>query len=211
MEQTNGIRGMIDRRLLITLLGLLVGLLLDGPTAFAQQGPTASARQVVIDHEYEYKAAYLYHFAGLCTWPQDEEGTSIVVGVLGPNRFGRQLERIRRQSANSRRPIETLTFPDVSELEACDILFVSGRQEDAQANTQLAQVMERLNNQATLVFTEVNDREFFRQGVAVNFYIENNRLKLLINLQAAKDADIEISERLQKLPSVTVRGQEAGD
>jgi hypothetical protein len=194
---------MIDRRLLITLLGLLVGPLLGGRMTVAQQ--------VVIDHEYEYKAAYLYHFAGLCTWPQDEEDTSIVVGVLGPNRFGRQLERIRRQSANLPRPIETLTFPDVSELDACDILFVSGKQEDAQAQLRLAQVMERLKNQATLVFTEVEDREFLRHGVAVNFYIENNRLKLLINLQAAEDAGITIPERLRKLPSVTVRRQEADD
>ncbi len=194
---------MIDRRRLITLLGLLVGPLLDGQMALAQQ--------VVIDHEYEYKAAYLYHFAGRCTWPPDEENTPIVVGVLGPNRFGRQLQRIERQSENLPRRIETRVFPDISDLEACHILFVSGKQGGAQAEQRLTSVLERTGNQATLVFTEVENRDFAKQGVAVNFYIENNRLKLLINLQAAQAAGVTIPERLQRLPSVTIHRQEADD
>lgn len=200
MEKTNGIRGMIDRRLLITLLGLLVAQLLGGPMALAQP--------IVIDHEYEYKAAYLYHFAGLCTWPRDEENGPIVVGVLGPNRFGRQLQRIERQSQNR---IRTLVFQDISELEACDILFVSGNQGGAQAEQRLAPVLERTGNQATLVFTEVRNRDFARQGVAVNFYIENNRLKLLVNLQTAKTAGVKIPVKLQGLPSVTIHRHETDD
>lgn len=190
---------MIDRRRFITLIGLLAGPLLGGPMAVAQP--------IVIDHEYEYKAAYLYHFASLC-WP-DEENESIVVGVLGPDRFGRQLERIQRQSENLPRPIETRVFPDVNALEACHILFISGKRGGAQAEQRLAPVLERLEDQATLVFTEVEDRAFVRRGVAVNFYIENNRLKLLLNLQAARDAGIQIPKRLQNLPSVTVRRQES--
>jgi hypothetical protein len=204
MEKTNGIRGMIDRRILMTLLGLLAGPFLGGRMATAQP--------IVIDHEYEYKAAYLYHFAGLCTWPRDEENGPIVVGVLGPNRFGRQLQRIEKQSENLPRRIETRVFRDISELEACHILFVSGKQGGAQAEQRLTPVLERTGNQATLVFTEVENRDFAKQGVAVNFYIENNRLKLLINLQAAKTAGVKIPERLQKLQSVrTVPRQGADD
>ena len=191
---------MIDRRLLITLLGLLVAQLLGGPMAVAQP--------IVIDHEYEYKAAYLYHFALLCTWPRDEEDGPIVVGVLGPDRFGRQLQRIERQSGNR---IRTQPFPDISDLEACHILFVSGTQGGAQAEQRLAPVLERTGNQATLVFTEVRNPDFTRQGVALNFYIENNRLKLLINLQAAQAAGVTIPERLRNLPSVTIHRHETDD
>jgi hypothetical protein len=190
MKKTKEIRGMIDRRRFMTLLGLLAGPLLGGPAAVAQP--------IVIDHEYEYKAAYLYHFALLCTWPPAEENDPIVVGVLGPDRFGRQLQRIERQSENR---VVTRVFGSIDQYEPCHILFVSG---GPGGTERLQQALENTARQATLVFTEVEDGNFARDGVAVNFYIENNRLKLRINLDAADAAGVTIPERLQRLNNVTI-------
>ena len=193
---------MTNRRRFLMLLGLLAGPLGGGLLANAQQRPP-----IVIDHEYEYKAAYLYHFARLCTWPVQQD-TPVVVGVLGPNRFGRQLDRIRRQSERLDRQIATRTFAeipeDLGELRACDILFVSiGRGWEE----RLRGALSALENSATLVFTEVDDPRVARvprDGVAVNFFIDNNLLKLLLNLDAVAVTEVSVPEELQNLRSVTV-------
>jgi hypothetical protein len=203
MTMTDGIRGMIDKRRLMTLLCLLAGHFVGGAMAVAQP--------VVIDHEYEYKAAYLYHFAGLCEWPDGETGP-IVVGVLGPNRFGRQLQRIEKQSENLPRPIDTQVFGDIGQYKSCQILFIAGSKWDAQAEQRMQQILKKTKDQATLIFTEVDDPEFIRAGVSVNFYIDDNRLRLLINRKAAKEAGVVIPDRLLKLKSAsTVPPLEADD
>jgi len=190
MNKTTETREMIVRRRLILLLALLAGPSLVGPQADAQP--------IVIDHEYEYKAAYLYHFALLCDWPRREDDSPIVVGVFGPDRFGRQLRRIENQSNNR---IVTRVFGDIDQYEACNILFISGGTGEME---RLREALEKTAGQSTLVFTEVENRDFTRDGVAVNFYIENNRLRLRLNLAAARAADVTIPERLRNLPSVTI-------
>jgi hypothetical protein len=189
---------MIDKRLVIALLFVLAGRFIGGPTAAAQP--------VVIDHEYEYKAAYLYHFARLCTWPGDQTGP-IVIGVLGdPRPFGRHLERIERQSETSSRTMEVKRFADIDGFKAqgraCHILFVRGKGARPEQLQLVRQVIEATKGRATLIFTE--DRAFAWQGAAVNFYIQGNRLKLLVNLEAAEKADVVIPPRLRGLRSVEV-------
>ena len=195
---------MIDKRLLIVLLCFLAGRLFGGPMAVAQP-----SRKVVIDHEYEYKAAYLYHFAQLCRWPGEQTGP-IVIGVLGdPSPFGRQLERIEKQSEDLPRRIDTRVFRDIDEYEPCQILFVTGRSGETQAEQRLQQVLKKTKGQATLIFTE--DPDFAEQGAAVNFYVENNRLKLLVNRLAADEAGVVISKRLLGMRAVeTIPPQGAG-
>jgi hypothetical protein len=200
---------MIDRRRFLMLLGLLTGPMWGGMLANAQRQPP-----IVIDHEYEYKAAYLYHFARLCTWPGQQD-TPLVVGVLGPNRFGRQLDRIERQSERLDRRIVTRTLAempeDLGELSECDILFVSiGRGWEE----RLRAALNALEDSATLVFTEVDDPRFARvprDGVAVNFFIENNLLKLLLNLDAVAATGVQVPEELRNLRSVTLQRSDAAN
>ena len=189
---------MIDKRPSLTLFCLLAGCFFAGPMAVAQP-----PRPVVINREYEYKAEYLYHFAALCEWETDR----IVIGVLGPDRFGRQLQRIQRHSQNLPKRIVTRVFNDIDDFEPCQILFVSGRSGDAQAKERLRQALEKTKEQATLIFTEARDfaqaGDFARLGADVNFYIEKNLLRLLINREVADQAGVEIPPRLLNLKSVT--------
>ena len=204
MAKTSEIRRMVDERLSIVLLCFLDGCLIGGPTAVAQP-----SRQVVIDHEYEYKAAYLYHFAQLCRWPGEQTGP-IVIGVLGdPSPFGRQLERIEKQSEDLPRRIDTRVFRDLDEYEPCQILFVTGRSGETQAEQRLQQVLKKTKGQATLIFTE--DPDFVEQGAAVSFYLKDNLLRVLVNCPAADEAGVVISKRLLGLKSVeTIPPREAG-
>lgn len=181
---------MIDKRVLMVLLLLLATRFVGGPTAAAQ-----------INREYELKAAYLYHFARLCTWRDGLETDPIVIGVLGPNRFGRQLARIERQSQNT---VDTRVFRDMDSYRQggdCRILFISGDGEEAER--WLQQVLgrrDRTDPPPPLIFTE--NRAFAERDAAVNFYIRNNRLRLRINLEAVRRAGATIPASLLDLASV---------
>ena len=54
--------------------------------------------------EYQLKAAFLYHFAQLVNWPAEafaQTNSPLVIGVLGENPFGNQLEEsVRGKSVN---------------------------------------------------------------------------------------------------------------
>lgn len=205
MVKTNEICPMIDKRLVIALLFLLASRFIGGPVATAQTVP--------INHEYEYKAAYLYHFARLCRWP-GEETERIVIGLLGdPRPFGRHLRRIQTESENRSRGIEVRVFPNIDSFRAqgraCQMLFVMGKDARAEQLELLRQAIEATTGQAMLIFTE--NRDFAEQGAAVNFYIDRNRLMLRINLGAADEAGVEIPQRLLNLKSVDIMPPAAKD
>src|ERR1700694_2609549 len=71
---------------LVALLGLLV---------FA--GPAVCDADASVSKEYLLKAAFLYNFTKFVEWPPERfanEPSPIVIGVLGRNPFGEELEKI---------------------------------------------------------------------------------------------------------------------
>src|SRR5947209_85795 len=73
------------------------GFLLSWLLALAGTGVTAmlvAAQDEVIDQEYALKAVYLYNFGRYVEWPKNAvpgAGNTFIIGVLGPNPFGRTL------------------------------------------------------------------------------------------------------------------------
>jgi hypothetical protein len=98
----------------------------------------------------------------------------------------------------------------IQRLQECHILFVSSGPTVEQTKERLNETLRLTHGGMTLVFTEIEDFRFLRdpldraQGVTVNFYIQNNLLKLLLNLRSVPDG-VTIPERLQRLQSVTLR------
>jgi hypothetical protein len=155
--------------------------------------------------EFQIKAAFLYNFAQFVDWPEESfesPESPLIIAVLGEDPFGSFLDDLVRGERANGRPLIVRRFPTVEELGKCHVLFVSGSE-----GRQIERIVERLRRESVL--TVCDWEEYARQGAIVWFVMERNRVRLRINLDAAKTARLTISSKLlRSAETVTVSNRE---
>jgi hypothetical protein len=164
---------------------LLVAALLGaaGAPAFAQT-PTSA--------EYKVKAVFLFNFAQFVEWPANafrDAQAPLVIGVLGEDPFGTYLDEAVKGEKIGTRPLVVRRFSRVGDITDCHILFIS-RSESA----QLDKIIAGLKGRSLLTVGDTDT--FIRKGGVVRFVTENNKIRLRINVEAAKASDLTISSKL---------------
>jgi hypothetical protein len=171
----------------IPTLGLsLVWLLAVGDGRAQESQPT----------EYQIKAAFLFNFAKFVEWPPTAfaEATSpMVLGILGENPFGDDLERIIRGKTVNNRPLVVRTdFHSPGEATNCHILFISTSEKQ-----RLPEILKGLRGASVLTVGETD--RFTETGGMINFVVEGSKIRFQINDAAAKGAGLKISSKLLSL------------
>jgi hypothetical protein len=175
----------------------LLAAALLGPAGAAAPAPSTSP------DEYQVKGLLLFHFAQFVEWParafHDAEAP-LVIGVLGEDPFGAYLDDPVKGEKIGSRPLVVRRFRRVDDITDCQILFIS-RSESA----QLDQIMTRLRCRSVLTVGDTDS--FIRKGGMVRFVTENSKIRLHINVEAAKAADLTISSKLLR-PATIVTADE---
>jgi YfiR/HmsC-like len=162
---------------------LLSLVLLDGLSLRAD----ASASK-----EYQVKAVFLFHFTEFVDWPSKSfplETTPIVIGVLGEDPFGTYLDEVVRNEKVKNRSLVVQRYRKLEDIKLCHVLYVSAAEAD-----HVEEISASLRARGILTVGETV--EFVRSGGMVGFATGNGRLHLIINLEAAKAADLTISSKL---------------
>ena len=108
-------------------------------------------------------------------------------------------EAVRDEKINNR-PLEIRRFARIEDIGDCHILFIS-RSETG----RLDRVLERLNGRSVLTVSDID--EFSRLGGMIRFVTEMSKVRLKINLRAAKQAHLTISSKLLRPAEiVSMRG-----
>jgi len=142
--------------------------------------------------EYQVKAVFLFNFAHFVGWPADtfrRPDAPFVIGILGPDSFGSTLDDVVRGETIDRHPFVVKRFQDPRDIGDCNILFV-GRAEPGRVDEALA----ALKGRSVLTVSDADGSE--RRGVIIRLFTENNRVRLRIDLAAAKAANLTISSNL---------------
>jgi hypothetical protein len=178
------------RRILVALAGLLC----CGPAVSA---PVAPSR------EYQVKAVFLFNFAQFVDWPPAAFAGAeapLVIGVLGEDPFGNSLDEVTRDETVGRHKLTVRRYRRVEEIETCHVLFIS-RSEAA----RLAEIFTALRGRSILT---VGDAEGFAQnGGMIRLLMENNKVRLRINVAAAKAASLTISSKLLRPAEIVGTGK----
>jgi hypothetical protein len=159
----------------------------------------ASATGQELSREYPLKAAFLYKFGGYVDWPAEafeSDQAPLIVGVVGPNPFGTTLDGMAATKQIRGRPIVVKYSVKPNELSTCHILFISDRLDDAE---RLAVVHATQSTHVLLVGESVGLAE---NGAVVNFFIEENKVRFEINIDAARQRQLKISSKLLSLARV---------
>ena len=191
-------------------LGILIailGMTLNGtPLAYAQTGDAPDSS------EYLIKAGFIYNFAKFVEWPSAafaQPDSPIVIGVLGTDPFGSVLDRLVQDKKIGQRGFVVRRYKwgkdlkDLKDLRDCKILFVSAS-EKAHAD-EIIQLVKWLP-----ILTVGETPGFAERGGVIRFTLEENRVRFEVNVDAAHQADLNISSRLLTLAKIIPQAAAAG-
>lgn len=166
--------------------------------------PADTVAQSPASPEYQLKAVFLFNFAQFVEWPASafpDSAAPLVIGVLGADPFGSYLDETVRGETVDEHPLVVRRFRSVDEITTCHILFVS-RQEES----RLTGILDSLKGRSVLTVSDAD--RFASRGGMIRFVTDHNRIRLRINLDAAKAAHLTLSSKLLRPAQIVSDGKD---
>jgi hypothetical protein len=187
-------RGMLRRGRAGWWLG---ALLLAGWAAAPARAQTPSA-------EYQVKAVFLFNFAQFVDWPAaafPHPDAPIVIAVLGKDPFGAYLDNLVRGEHIGERPLVIRRCSRVEELAGCHLVFISRVE-----NRELEAILAKLKGEPVLTVSDADT--FTRAGGMVRFAREGGKIRLRINVEAARASQLTISSKVLRPDTIVTPGRD---
>jgi hypothetical protein len=156
--------------------------------------------------EYQLKAVFLFNFSRFVEWPPSafsSPDAPFVIGVFGHDPFGNQLDEATRGETVNGRQLVVRRVSDAGEAANCQILFMH-RSEEA----RMRDVLMALDHRSTLTVSDL-DRAAQR-GVMIALASEDNRIRLRVNVDSARAAQLTISSKLLRSAEIVETPATAG-
>jgi hypothetical protein len=153
--------------------------------------------------EYQVKAVFLFNFTQFVEWPADSfpgPAAPFVIGVLGKDPFGSQLDEVVRGESVNKRPLVVERYRSVDEIRNCNILFIGSSELGF-----LPQILLALKGRSILTVSDADTAA--EQGVMIRLVTESNRIRLRIDVGAARAGNLTISSKLLR-PAEIIGGGE---
>jgi hypothetical protein len=148
--------------------------------------------------EYQLKAVFLYNFTHFVTWPESAfsaPDSPFQLCVIGEDPFGHYLDETVTSEKVGQHPIVVRRIQDLENSAACHMIFLSEKSPFTEQ-----QVLSVVRDHPVLVTGETP--EFAERGGTIAFHVQDRRIRLQVNLRAARDANLAISSKLLKLSDV---------
>ena len=170
---------------------LLLGLIM--PVWSQSSGPV---------RDYQLKAVYIFNFLKFIEWPDKklEPDRHIHICVVGGDPYFGALDSLAGRQAQGR--IIRLSYLENKDIpDACVLLVISDRKE-----MELPLLLRRLTSSAIVTVSDIED--FTRRGGMIGFVEKDNKIKLEINLQVARQEQVKIDPDLLELATIIDPGPE---
>ena len=141
------------------------------------------------------KAAYLLNFARFVKWPASvfvgDRQDIFVLGIFGHESFGEALPAIEGKSVKGRRFV-IKRFAQGDDFSNCQILYISSA-----AERRLRQVFSFLKDRPVLTVASFDG--FAEAGGGIQLKKVDNKIRLLVNVEATKRAGLKMSSQLLEI------------
>jgi len=139
------------------------------------------------------KANYLVNFADFVRWNGQTKTDGVTIGVLNDDDLEWELKKILNEASGSRViKVIGLDGPEKAQLENIDILFAGAGRGNAWSSLK-----EHCSGMNILLVGE--DRDFLKDGGAIQFTFRKNRLRFFVNQENANSLGIQLSSKLMEL------------
>lgn len=172
------------------------------------------------DREYKIKSGFIYNFIKYIDWPEKKLSTEkdgddpIVIGVIGVNPFGGDLEPITKKKIKDKELV-IKQFPgfkqtggkyndrDIENLRNCHVLFVSSSEKK-----YIEKIIKLVSDSNVLTVSDTDG--FVETGGIINFVTEKKKVRFSINLDAAKRSKLVIPTAILKIAQKVIHEQKSG-
>ncbi|HVO62081.1 MAG TPA: YfiR family protein [Terriglobales bacterium] len=176
-------------------LGCFLSFFLIALSVAPASSNDANAAEEPRPTEYQVKAAYLYNFGRFVRWPTDAapaQGAAFNICILGRDPFDGALRAVVAGQTINGHPVTVKEVSDSSGAEGCQIVYVDG--------TETKRFRSVLNNVRRMPLVTVSDSaDFLDRGGIIQFTLINDRVRFAVNLEAAREARLQLSAELLKV------------
>jgi len=148
--------------------------------------------------EYQVKAVFLFNFSRFIEWPASAFSKSdapFVVGIYGNDPFGGNLDEVVKGESANGHPLVVRRVRSAEEAAGCQILFIPKEE-----NRRLEELVSALAKSHTLTVSDLPGAS--QRGVMIRLVTENSRIRLRIDVEAARAAQLTISSNLLRAAEI---------
>jgi len=148
--------------------------------------------------ESALKAVFLFNFTQFVEWSPNAFSSNedpFVIGILGDDPFKNDIDEAVTGEKVQGHSIIIKRYADVKDVNYCHLLYISFKDPK-----HVKKILDSLPNQNLLSVSDAYN--FARIGGMIRFYTIDNKIKLQINNEAAKSANLTISSKLLRLADI---------
>lgn len=172
------------KRRLTFIISLVTGLL------FGNLPSAGFAEDTSAIPEYTMKAAYLYNFALLTSWPSSPATDTFNLCVFGQDDFGTAVDMLKGKTVE-RQPMQILRISRPEDAKQCRLIFIG----DVEPK-RVARLMAAIDGYSVLTVT---DDKRFQNEAMIYLAADNQRLVFEVNADTTKRANLTMSSKLLRL------------
>lgn len=149
------------------------------------------------------KAAYIINFTRFISWKTQgtaEAKSQIIIATFGTDDIGDILEDFSKKQSDNQSIVVKRLKKKISEVTGCNLLFISQTEQP-----QLPQILNQLEGTNVLTVSDIPG--FASRGGMIGFFIEQNKVKIEINVKATTKAGLKVSAKLLEVAKL-VNGDE---
>jgi hypothetical protein len=178
-----GFSSLLARSSISPMLVLLL-LLAQAARSFAADPQTLT--------EYQIKAGFFFNFTRFVDWPESafvNASSPVFVCILGETPMTDLVTDVALGKVVNGRAVSIRRVKASDDLRQCNLLFISAEEE-----RHTAEILASLKKANTLTVGETPG--FAQAGGMINFSIQENRVKLELNLEATTRAGLKVNSKL---------------
>jgi YfiR/HmsC-like len=178
-----GFSSLLARSRISPLLVLLL-LLAQAARSFAADPQTLT--------EYQIKAGFFFNFTRFVDWPESAFVTAsspILMCVLGETPLTDLVNDVALGKVVNGRAVSIRRVKASDDLRLCNLLFISAEEE-----RHTAEILGSVKKTSTLTVGETPG--FAQAGGMINFSIQENKVKLELNLEATTRVGLKVNSKL---------------
>jgi hypothetical protein len=139
------------------------------------------------------KAAYIERITRFVEWPDKNKlsESSFIIGVYGDNDFYSTLIRVFNEKPIKDLFVKVISIKTPEQVSTCNLCYISKK-----AGPVLKKFVNAANSSGVLLISE--STEFGKEGVHINFYLDDEKLKFEINEKSINSAGFKVSYLLMQ-------------
>jgi hypothetical protein len=138
------------------------------------------------------QSLFIYNFSRLIQWPAGSQSGDFVIGVIGDDELYKSLITYISNKKVGSQSISIKKFDSPENVTRCHIVFVGKG-----GVSSFDDLIGRLRGSNSLIITE--KKGMINMGSAIDFFMDQDKLKFVINPTNAEKYDLTVSKSLEDM------------